>query len=383
LVAQGDARLVAQGDAGLVAQGDARLVAQGDARLVAQGDAATIDVGLAGTVMRFGPAVAALGAVPVRFDGDHQASTRPIAPLLSTLEQLGSKVTYHRQAGQLPFTIRGPLRGGRATLDSQASSQFASALLLVGPALPRGLDLELEPPHLPSRPHVEMTLQALQRFGANYTAVSDTHWVIQPGGLTGQSLTIEPDLSNAAPFLAAAMVAGGQTTIQDWPATTAQPGALLIDYLTQMGASVTYHQPDQTLTLTGPSRHIKGVDLDLSPAGELTPTLAALATLADEPSRLTGIAHLRGHETNRLAALTCEINRLGGQASELPDGLVITPGPLHGATLETYHDHRMATFGAIVGLRVPGVYVNNLATTAKTMPNFPQLWASMLEGGRG
>jgi len=228
-----------------------------------------------------------------------------------------------------------------------------------------------------------MTIQALTGFGASLKATTDTHWLVQSGGLTGQNMTVEPDLSNAAPFLAAAMVAGGQVTIQHWPAHTTQPGRLLIDYLTQMGAHVTYDARTQELTVNGRDGDIQGVDLDLSPAGELAPTLAALATLANGPSRLTGIAHLRGHETNRLAALVSEISRLGGQAKELPDGLEIDPKPMHGTVLETYQDHRMATFGAIIGLRLPGLSVRNVATTAKTMPDFLDLWSQLGGSRRG
>ena len=339
-----------------------------------------IDVGLAGTVMRFVPPLAALSSRPVFFDGDLAARSRPLAGLLAALTQLGARLTYHGAAGHLPLTIEGPLHGGAVKLDSRASSQFASALLLVAPALPGGLELQLDPAQVPSRPHLEMTEQALTCFGATWQALDDSRWLVQPGGLSGQNLTIEPDLSNAAPFLAAALVAGGQVTITNWPKTTNQPGRLLTGYLEQMGATVSHNTEKAELSVSG-NQPIKGVDLDLTAAGELTPTLAALACLADGPSRLFGIGHLRGHETNRLAALTNEINHLGGQATELADGLEIKPKPLHATTIATYQDHRMATFGAIIGLKVPGTRVDNLTTTAKTMPTFPELWDTMLRGG--
>ncbi|MCL1898287.1 MAG: 3-phosphoshikimate 1-carboxyvinyltransferase [Micrococcales bacterium] len=339
-----------------------------------------LDVGLAGTVMRFIPPVAAsLCPTQVHFDGDPAARARPMAPLLDALERLGANVIYHQHHGHLPFTIKGPLHGSQVSLDSHASSQFASALLLVAPALPSGLELELNPPALPSRPHLEMSIQALTDFGARIQTISEHHWMVQPGGLTGQKRAIEPDLSNAAPFLAAALVAGGQVTISHWPNRTTQPGMLLVDYLQQMGATANYNPQTEELTVTG-SGQIRAVDLDLSPAGELTPTLAALAALADGPSRLTGIGHLEGHETNRLAALVNEINRLGGQARQIPDGLEITPRPLRATQLATYGDHRMATFGAIIGLKVPGVGVENISTTAKTLPGFADLWLDMLAG---
>ncbi|MCL2804028.1 MAG: 3-phosphoshikimate 1-carboxyvinyltransferase [Micrococcales bacterium] len=362
------------------AQTDADLAAGPAQKNAGLASPALIDVGLAGTVMRFLPPVAALANQPIKFDGDAAARRRPIAPLLQALIELGAKVSYHDQDGCLPFTIQGPIQGGQVKLDATASSQFASALMLVAPALPGGLELQLDPPQLPSRPHLDMTIQALRDFGAKVEVTSPTAWHIDPGGLTGQDRAVEPDLSNAAPFLAAALVAGGHVTINDWPAQTTQPGQLLTSYLTQMGGTIT--QTAAGLTVAGDGR-IRGANLDLAPAGELTPTLAALATLAERPSRLRGIGHLRGHETDRLAALASEIKRLGGQAEQLADGLEIHPAPLRPACLRSYGDHRMATFGAIIGLRLAGVEVEDITVTAKTMPTFPKLWAQMLAGDRG
>ena len=191
---------------------------------------------------------------------------------------------------------------------------------------------------------------------------------------------IEPDLSNAAPFLAAGMATGGRVTVLDWPAHTEQPGDALRDLLVRMGAAVDL--TGSGLVLTG-ADHIHGIEADLSDVGELAPTLAGLAALADSPSRFTGIAHLRGHETDRLAALATEINRLGGDVDETPDGLVIRPRPLHAGQFRTYGDHRMATTGAVIGLRVPGVEVEDIATTGKTLPDFTVRWDRMIVSDAG
>jgi 3-phosphoshikimate 1-carboxyvinyltransferase len=186
---------------------------------------------------------------------------------------------------------------------------------------------------------------------------------------------IEPDLSNAGPFLAAAMVAGGSVSIPNWPSKTTQVGNEFVNLLPKMGARVS--RSDDVLTITSDGV-IHGIDVDLSKGGELAPVFAALAALADSPSRLRGIAHLRGHETDRLKALAAEINRAGGDATETEDGLIINPAALHGCLWETYEDHRMATAGAIIGLRVPGIVVENIETTSKTMPEFSKLWLEML-----
>ncbi|MDR0625796.1 MAG: 3-phosphoshikimate 1-carboxyvinyltransferase, partial [Bifidobacteriaceae bacterium] len=289
----------------------------------------------------------------------------------------------------LPFSVfgTGAVKGGSVSLDSSLSSQFLSALLLAAPRFQTGLTVRLTPATLPSRPHVDMTVGALRRFGATVRLEGHSAWRVEPGGLNGQDLTIEPDLSNAAPFLAAALVAGGSVRVPGWPATSDQPGGLLRDYLAAFGASVSYEEAAPSpppasgtgqLTVKAEPGQIKGVDLDLSRAGELAPTLAALAALAVGPSRLGGIGHLKGHETDRLRALTSEINRLGGRARETADGLEIEPAPLHGALVRTYGDHRMATFGALIGLAVPGVSVEDVGVTAKTLPTFPQLWREML-----
>ncbi|WP_102509209.1 3-phosphoshikimate 1-carboxyvinyltransferase [Sanguibacter massiliensis] len=340
---------------------------------------ASIDCGLAGTVMRFLPAVAALADGPVRFDGDAGARVRPMGPVLAGLRNLGVPVTADdgTEPSTLPFTVegRGGVVGGAVDVDASASSQFVSGLLLAGARFDRGLRLRHVGTALPSLPHIEMTVDVLRGAGVEVDDSTPSTWVVAPGPIVARDVRVEPDLSNASPFLAAALVAGGTVRVSGWPTSTTQPGALVPELFEQLGART--RRVGDALEVTGTGR-IRGLDVDLHAAGELTPTIAALAALAETPSRLRGIAHLRGHETDRLAALVCEINRLGGRATETEDGLTIEPAALHGGTVETYHDHRMATFGAILGLRVPGVRVEDVATTAKTLPDFTGMWGSML-----
>jgi 3-phosphoshikimate 1-carboxyvinyltransferase len=339
-----------------------------------------VDVGLAGTVMRFVPPLAALADGPVRFDGDPEAYARPVGPLLDALRALGVRVEDRRHTGRLPFTVHGhgAVTGGQVDVDASGSSQYVSGLLLSAARYTRGLTVRHTGPTLPSLPHIEMTVATLRGAGAVVDDSRPGIWSVEPGPIAGRDVRVEPDLSNAAPFLAAALVVGGQVQIPGWPARTTQPGALLPEILTAMGGSA--ELVGDVLTVRGTGT-VHGVDLDLRAAGELAPTLAALSCLADSPTRLRGIAHLRGHETDRLAALTTEITRLGGQVEQTSDGLVITPRPLHGGLWHTYADHRMATAGALIGLAVPQVLVQDVATTAKTLPDFVGLWTAMLDAG--
>ncbi|RBQ15378.1 3-phosphoshikimate 1-carboxyvinyltransferase [Spongiactinospora rosea] len=336
---------------------------------------ARIDVGLAGTVMRFVPPMAALAGGEVFFDGDPHARKRPMGPILRALRALGAQV----DGDALPFTIRGPVRGGEVTLDASASSQLVSGLLLCAPRFDKGLTVRHDGPPVPSAPHIRMTVEMLRAAGVRVDDTERDVWRVEPGPIAARELTVEPDLSNAAPFLAAALVTGGTVTIPGWPEHTTQPGDVLRDLLTRMGGEVRRTQGGLAVTGTG---RVHGIDADLRDVGELTPAIAALAALADGPSTLRGIAHLRGHETDRLAALVTEITRLGGDAEETPDGITVRPRPLHGGLFHSYDDHRMATAGAVIGLAVPGVRVENIATTAKTLPRFPGMWAEMLEDGR-
>ncbi len=345
---------------------------------------AHIDCGLAGTVMRFLPAVAGLAEGDVRFDGDPRARTRPMGSILKALEDLGVAIEDDGR-NSLPFTVRGTgtVRGGATSIDASASSQYVSGLLLSAARFDDGLRLRHRGPALPSLPHVTMTVSMLRDAGVAVTAhvedPRDASWEVQPGAIHARDWRIEPDLSNAAPFLAAAMVTGGRVTIPDWPEDTTQAGDQLRVIFEQMGGR--FERRGGALTLTGPQQ-VLGIDVNLRAVGELTPVVAAVAALAGTPSRLRGIGHLRGHETDRLTALATEITRLGGQVRAKSNSLRITPAPLHGGVFETYDDHRMAMAGAVLGLRVPGVRVANVDTARKTLPKFPARWAAMLESGQ-
>ncbi len=338
---------------------------------------ARVDVGNAGTVMRFLPPLAAFAEGDISFDGDPRSYERPLGPVIKALEELGIEID-HGGRYSLPMVIkaRGKVKGGALTIDASASSQFLSALLLVAPSMEEGITVTHRGGALPSMPHIEMTVAMLRDFGADVTVDPAAQtWSVKAGALHGKDLVIEPDLSNASPFLSIAMVCGGSITISDWPQTTTQPGDQLRDIFTQMGATVELN--DDGLTLTG-GGSIHGIDIDLHDVGELTPSIAALAALANSPSHLRGIGHLRLHETDRLAALTREINSLGGNVVEEETALHITPAPLHPGVFHTYEDHRLATAGAVIGLVTPGIEVENVATTRKTLPDFPGLWNSLV-----
>ena len=343
---------------------------------------AQLDAGLAGTVMRFIPPVAALADGEVTIDGDAHARLRPMRTTIDALRALGVRVDDAGR-GALPFTIHGhgAVEGGELLIDASASSQFVSGLLLAAPRFRDGLVLRHAGERLPSLPHIEMTLAALAARGVHVSSPEPAVWVVEPGPIAARDLVIEPDLSNAGPFLAAALIAGGRVTIAHWPSATTQVGDLFATLLPRFGATVT--RGSGGLTVDGGAglrggRTWAGVDLDLGAGGELAPTFAALAALATTPSRITGIAHLRGHETDRLAALAADLTALGADVTEEADGLAFRPAPLRGAAWAAYADHRMATTGALLGLVVPGVVVDDIGSTSKTMPEFPELWAELL-----
>ncbi|MCC9192915.1 3-phosphoshikimate 1-carboxyvinyltransferase [Arthrobacter sp. zg-Y916] len=344
----------------------------------AAGDA-DVDCGLAGTVMRFVPPLAALRNGTVSFDGDPHARQRPMGVTIEALRALGIEVDDGGQ-GALPFSVagRGEVAGGRLEIDAGASSQFVSALLLAGARFTNGLHLVHSGANLPSLDHIAMTVQVLRECGVEVDDSVPNQWQVSPGTIRAFDVAIEPDLSNAGPFLAAALVTGGTVRIPGWPETTTQVGDQWRRILPQMGAEA--ELSDGVLTVRSDGKIRGGVFADTS---ELAPTVAALCALADSPSVLTGIAHLRGHETDRLAALKTEINRLGGSVTETDDGLRIQPAPLHGGTFGTYADHRMATAGAIIGLAVPGVVVEDISATSKTMPEFADLWTELAAGPSG
>ncbi|WP_405218063.1 3-phosphoshikimate 1-carboxyvinyltransferase [Agrococcus sp. Ld7] len=337
-----------------------------------------IDCGLAGTAMRFLPIVAALGDGAVSFDGDPHARKRPMDQTIAALRDLGVRIDA--DAPRLPFTVHGTggVAGGELEIDASASSQFVSALLLAAPRFERGLTLHHRGHRLPSIPHIEMTLAALRQRGVDARAVGEASWRVEPGTIAAFDEQIEPDLSNAAPFLAAVVAVGGRVVLDGWPAQTTQVGAMLPELLAAFGAESAVS--DGSLTVEAVGGDIPGATLDMHAAGELSPTVIALGAIAAAPVEVTGIGHTRGHETDRIQAMLENIAALGGTAVELPDGIRVEPAPLTGGAWAAFDDHRIATAGAVIGLRVPGIEVDDIGATAKTIPEFPELWAAMLGG---
>jgi 3-phosphoshikimate 1-carboxyvinyltransferase len=348
-----------------------------------------VEVGNAGTVIRFVPPVAALASVAVEFRGDPAASRRPVAGIIDALRQLGAVIDDGGRCA-IPFTVHGTgsLPGGVVTVDASASSQLVSGLLLAAPRYEKGLEVRHRGPRAPSAPHIAMTVQMLRDAGATVETAAagqdaaggaghpDT-WFVHPGTLSRQAVRVEPDVVNSAPFLAAALVTGGSVTILDWPAVTAQPASQILDVFTRLGATCAAGPDGLTVTGTG---EIHGITADLADCNEISMVTGALAALASGPSVLTGIGHQRTHETDRLAALATEINALGGAVTELADGLEIRPRPLHaGRPFATYDDHRLVMAAAVLGLAVPGLAIADPATVGKTYPEFPDVWAAMLE----
>lgn len=343
----------------------------------ARTDPVEIDCGLAGTVMRFVPPVAALRGGAASFDGDPHARTRPMAQVLQGLRGIGVEVTSATDT--LPFTVAGAgkVRGGAVEIDASASSQFVSALLLAAPAYVEGIEIQHRGAPVPSLPHIDMTVACLRARGVVVDDDEADRWRVLPGPIAARDVVIEPDLSNAAPFLMLALTTGGSITVPGWPSNTNQAGDALRGILAAMGAEVTLTTDGLTVRGTG---SIQGIDIDLHDVGELAPAVAALAALAETPSTLRGIAHIRGHETDRLAALATELTGLGAMVVEHDDGLSLRPAALHGGVFRTYADHRMAQAAVIAGSAVPGVLVEDVGTTAKTFPGFEQVWARLFEG---
>ncbi len=355
----------------------------------APGSAVSVDVGNAGTVMRFLPGLAALTSAVVAFDGDARARQRPVGPILAALRQLGAQIEDGARAA-VPFTVhgRGAVRGGTVVLDASGSSQLVSGLLLSAPRFDEGIEIRHEGPPVPSAPHIAMTVRMLRAAGADVAELRSSGsgaggrpeaWRVRPGRLALGAVTVEPDLSNAGPFLAAALVTGGAVTIGDWPRDSLQAAGAILDVLTRMGARCEVGADGLTITGTG---RIDGITADLRDVNELAPVLTAAAAVAESPSVFTGLAHTRTHETDRLAALAKEINALGGDITELPDGLQIRPRPLRaaaaGGPFGSYDDHRMVMAAAVLGLVVPGIRVAGADTVAKTFPDFMDVWTSML-----
>lgn len=335
--------------------------------------AAGIDCGLAGTVMRFVPPLSLLAGGTTAFHGDPHASQRPMKGLLDALRSLGAEV----DADQLPFTVSGTSTGGAVTLDASGSSQFISGLLLSGARFRDGLTVEHRGPSVPSLPHIAMTVGMLRDRGVHVEETGPTSWHVEPSTIRAIDVRVEPDLTNAAAFLAAAMVAGGRVRVSGWPSSSIQPGAVFLDVARRMGAAVDV--TDGVATVTGHGRP-RAVDVDLHAASELTPVVAALAAIADGTTTISGVGHIRGHETDRLRALVTELTRLGVDARETDDGLQITGTNQTTARepFETYADHRMVHTAALLALRTDGLRVTDLVCVSKTMPDFADRWKAMM-----
>lgn len=371
-----------------------------------------VDCGLAGTVMRFLPAVAALTGRTVRFDGDPEARVRPMGAVLQGLRDLGADIEEHPSSASsssassssgaggsatgtspttLPFVVHAPggLRGGEVALDASGSSQFVSGLLLAAPLMPEGLTVRHTGDEVPSSEHVSMTVEVLRELGVVVDDSQPFRWHVSPGRPRAFTVRVEPDLSNAGPFLVAAALTGGEVSVPGWPLRSTQIGRRWTEILTQFGAEVDLtEEPDAdvggtaTLTVRGrldaESRPVVTSPGTVDGTAELTPTVAALAALAQGPTTFTAVGHLRGHETDRLAALVTELRRLGADAEETDDGFRVLSPVTRGAVVRSYADHRMATFGAAVGLRLDSVSVEDIGCTAKTMPTFPSLWRALV-----
>lgn len=340
----------------------------------------TIDVGLAGTVLRFLPAVAVLADQPTHFVGDAAATARPVAPLLDALATAGAWVSTPRR---LPFSVAGgpAFHGGNVDLDASGSSQFVSALLLAGARYHDGIRVHHTGQSLPSRPHIAMTGIMLARHGVLVDSPDERTWRVDPGPIRAVDEVVEPDLTNAASLLAAAVITGGTLTTA-WPSDSVQAADDLAGVLSAFGGVLEYHTTETGRELTVTGSGARGAEVNLHAVSELTPVAAALAAVADGPSLIRGVAHIRGHETDRLKALATELNKLGTRVRETADGLVIEPGRRHGATFATYADHRMAHAGALIGLVTPGVELDDVACTTKTLPDFPGLWTHLVKAQR-
>jgi len=331
-----------------------------------------VDCGLAGTVARFVPPLAALAQGTTTFEGDPAASARPVFPLLDGLAQCGAAV----HGTHLPFSVTGTVRGGDAAIDASGSSQFVSGLLLAAPRFENGLRLRhIGSAPVPSLPYVDLTVANLRDRGVSIETAPDA-WHVAPGPVQASAEIIQPDLMNAAPFLAAALVTGGTVTVAGWPSGTGLPGTDVPEVLALFGAVAALDADG--LTVSHPGGGWNGVEIDLRDASELTPVVSVLAALAHSPSRITGVAHIRGHETDRIAALAAELGSMGCGVRELPDGLEIVARKLRGGLWHCYADHRLAHAGALLGLAVAGIVLDDVASTSKTMPRFPEVWKGML-----
>jgi 3-phosphoshikimate 1-carboxyvinyltransferase len=328
---------------------------------------ADLFVGNSGTTIRFLTAMVSLGSGSYRLDGVPRMRERPIGDLLDGLRQLGVRAYSEGPNGFPPVVVEANgIPGGPVRIKGDVSSQFLSALLMAAPLAQHETTIEVIGP-LVSQPYVAMTVALMRQFGARVACEVPSLFRI-PARQTYRKtfFAIEPDASAASYFFAAAAITGGRVTVLGIPEKSLQGDVAFVDVLAAMGCRV--ERCSSGITVHG--RPLRGIDVDMSAISDTVLTLAAVACFADGATIIRNVGHIRHKETDRLAALAAELRKLGAEVEERPDGLTITPRPLHGAALETYNDHRMAMSMALVGLRVPGVVLRSPGCVVKTYPDF-------------
>jgi 3-phosphoshikimate 1-carboxyvinyltransferase len=344
---------------------------------------ATIDCAASGTTMRFLSAVCSLGNGVYRLDGTPRMRQRPIDDLLEPLRGLGIEAVAESPGGCPPVVIRSRgLPGGRIAVRGTTSSQFASGLALAAPCAASETTIEFTG-RLVSLPYLEMTRRVLEAFGGRCQPTAPHTWVIPATGYTGRDYAIEPDASAASYFLAAAAITGGCVRVEGLSRASMQGDVAFADALARMGCGVDWQEPcaaapQGSVTVSG--RAERGIDIDMNAISDTVPTLAAVALFAATPTTIRDVAHIRDKETDRIGDLVRELHRLGCRVDERPDGLTIHPGPLHGASIATYDDHRMAMSMSLAGLRIPGVVIENPACVGKTFPGYWDVLADLTAG---
>lgn len=335
----------------------------------------TLPTRLAGTTSRFVTALAALGRGPYLIDGDPPLRARPMGPLHDALSRLGATVEAGARPGHLPVTISGPLRGARRIeVRGDVSSQFLTALMLIGPYVPSGLHVAVTTP-LVSRPYLEITQSVMADFGHDAVMIDDHDIEVAPGRYTGRHYAIEPDASSAGYPLAAAAICGGRVEVPGLTNRSVQGDARFCDVLAAMGC-IADRNESATIVQSGPG--LDGIDVDMVELSDLVPTLAAVAAFASTPTRIRGVGFIRAKESDRLGDLCRELRRLGADAAETADGLTIAPADLHGTLLGTHHDHRLAMAFGLIALRVAGVEIDDPDVVSKSWPGY---WVML--GGLG
>lgn len=330
---------------------------------------ATIDSGLAGTTSRFLTAVAALSETPVVIDGGAPLRRRPMAALHEALVELGATVESLGEAGHLPVRVaRGDLRGGAVALPGDVSSQFLTALMLIGPLLPEGLRVELTT-ELVSRPYVAITASVMGAFGAGGVEIGEREVIVHAGGYRALDYVVEPDASSASYPLAAVAMCGGRVHVPALGADSLQGDVAFVELLERMGCTATRTSLGTTVERDR-GVALRGIRVDMADISDLVPTLAVVAAFATTPTEITGVGFIRAKESNRIDDVVGELARLGIAAEAQPDGLRITPGPANAAEVQTHHDHRLAMAFALAGLLVPGLSVANPDVVSKSWPGY-------------